>query len=68
MTVNDIKSYMAEVKQPVWVHLADGKRFFVKHQDYMAFSPFGGVFIFKEGGGFILVNQDQITSIEKQDH
>ncbi len=67
MKIEDIKAIRTNWK-PVILHLADGRKLRVNHQDFLIFSPTGeAVFVFEEppSKNYQILDHDLIVSIER---
>lgn len=66
MTTEEIKSYLSETKgKEIQIFLSDGRKFVVKHTDYLMFHPVGdGMFLFFANSSYIVLNRHHITSLE----
>ncbi len=66
MTSEEIKSFLEETKKPIRIHLSDGRKFIVKHIDFLIFHPVGdGIFLFNADSSYVVLNKHHITSLEK---
>ena len=67
MRIEDIKVIRSNWK-PIILHLADGRKLQVNHQDFLMFSPTGeAVFVFEEPPrkNYQILDHNQIVSIER---
>jgi len=67
MKIEDIKAIRTNWK-PVILHLTDGRKLRVNHQDFLIFSPTGeAVFVFEEppSKNYQILDHELIVSIER---
>ena len=65
MSTQEIRTFIAETKGLLKVHLSDGRKFEIKHMDFLQLHPVGdGMFLFNTDGSYIVINRHHITSLE----
>ncbi len=66
MSTETIKDFLTDTKCPILIYLSDGRKFILTHPDYLMFHPIkDAIFLFQSDGHYIVINKNQITSIEK---
>jgi hypothetical protein len=59
------KSLHARPFRPFWIHVADGKRIAVKHEDFVALAPSGReMLVYQENDSYQIVDAMLVTRLE----